>query len=283
MSVSFANITPANTELTPGRLTYKGVDLGGTLGHITIVVEAMKADILQDQLGKTVIDRRISGHKITLETELTEIKNKDILKVAFQWMNEITSGGNKALYATSQVGRSDLADSGVLLVHPLSLPDADLSGDVKFYKATPEGKSTLVYGPDKQLTLKTLWNIYPDTSIVPAQFMFFGDPSLGVVHAVAGSPAFTGTGNGTVTSVTVSDASTKTETITIKCVGASTGNDFFVSGNLSGALGEFHVAAANASLFNFVSGPINFTLTQGTVQFVYGDQFTIATTGANYA
>lgn len=282
MSVSFAAINPAMTELTPARLTYKGVDLGGTLANIVISVEAMKADILQDQLGKTVIDRRISGHKMTLTTELTEIKNKDTLKVAFTWMNEITSGGNKALYATSQVGRSDLSDAGLLLVHPLSLPDSDLSGDVRFYKATPEGKSELVYGPDKQLTLKTVWNVYPDTSVVPAKFMFFGDPAVGLVNASAGSPSFVGTGNGLMSAVAVDNLYTKTETITATLVTVVVnGGVFEVAGSLSGPLGLATVGLTfNAPADEHV---ISFLISDGSTDFALGDQFTVVTTGANYA
>lgn len=78
----------------------------------------------------------------------------------------------------SAVGDGDLANAGELLLHPLSQPDAVLDFDWTFFKACASAESSVTYGPDKQVTLKAVWNILPDTSVVPAKFARHGDASL---------------------------------------------------------------------------------------------------------
>lgn len=284
MGVSFSAVQPTNMELTPVRVKFNGADLGGTLSNCKVSISYSKADIKADQFGDdTIIDRRVRGLKISIETEIAEVVLKDHWKVVFPNMGLVGSG-SKAGYFASQVGASDVALSGTLLLHPLSLPDADLTRDWTFYKATAESVSEVTYGPNTQARLKIKWMVFPDVSVVPARFAFYGDTSNGIVSASAGSPSFTGTGNGTLTSVAVFDGfgGTKTETIAVKVLGTTTGNDFSVSGLTSGPLGTFHVGATNGNSANFVSPEISFTVTQGTVQFAYNDTFSISTTASNY-
>lgn len=278
MAVSFATINPANLELSPQRVKYKTIDLGATLGNVAVGVETMKADLKADQMGETVIDRKVSGHKFSVAFELAEVKYMDNWKVVFPNVNFVTSGGNKAAFFDSQVGRADSTDAGNLLLHPLSLPDADLSQDYLFYKAISEAKAELVYGPSAQVKMKVTMYVLPDFTTQPARFMFHGDPSVGLIAASAASPVYVGTGNGTLTGVSVFSGVTKTETITIKCIAAQSNAGLFqVSGSLSGQLGVATVAGGA-----FVSSVIAFTLNDGSTDFVANDQFTIATTAANY-
>jgi hypothetical protein len=284
MPVSFAAVTPTNLELTPVRISYDGVDLGASLGNVKVNVKYDKAELKADQFGTSIIDRVNSGLNVTVETELAEFQNKDIIKVVFPNMVELTSGPNKAAYFVSKVGEHDLSLAKQLILHPLSKQDADFSGDWLFYQAVANGDSSVTYGPQEQIKLKLIWNVYLDTSVQPARFCFHGDPSIGVVNAVAAAAvAGSNTGNGTISAEVAYNGFTVTETITVLCVGSTSGNDFYVSGSVSGPLGEVHVAAANLSTVNFVSDQITFTINQGSTQFITGDSFTIATTGANYA
>ena len=285
MAVSYSSVTPGNLELTPVRITYDGVDLGASLGNVKINQKFDKADLKADQLGTTVLDRRVSGLNVTIETELAEYQNKDILKVVFPNGIELVSGMNKAMYTVSKVGESDIALAKQLILHPLSKADADLSGNWLFYKATAMSDSTITFGPQEQIKLKVNWTAYPDFSVSPVRFCFHGDPAIGVVNAIAGNAVAGGgnVGNGDITAETAYNGFTVTETITVLCVGQTSGNDFTVTGSVSGPLGSFHVAAASASVANFVADQVSFTLTQSTTQFAYGDSFTMAMTGANYA
>lgn len=277
MSVSFASVAPVNLELTPMRVTYKGVDLGATLGNCSLSIEIAKAELKADQYGETVLDRRVSGHKFTISTELAEVRLKDNWKIVFPHMDLVTSGGNKAGYFASKIGLADSASAGILILHPLALPDSDKSGDYKIYLAVSDEKSEVVYGPGEQVKLKMVWNVLPDFSVQPARFIFHGDPTIGLIAASAGSPSYSGTGGGTLGSVSVFSGASVTETITATCVTASAGAGVFnVNGSVSGPLGLATVGVA------FSSSKIAFTISDGTPDFIVGDQFTIAVTAANY-
>ena len=276
MGVSYANVNPANLELTPMRVTFNGVDLGGTLSNVVVTPKYVKSPLMADQFGKTVIDRRVSATEITVTTELAEVLNKDNWKIVFPHAKEVTTG-SKLIQWNNAIGDSDLSHAGVLLLHPLSKVDADLTEDYKFYKACASAESEIVYSPEGQAKLKIVWNILPDTGVQPATFFIYGDPTIGLVAATAGSPVFTGTGNGTMTAVAVYSGVTKTETITATVVTPiANGGVFNVNGSLSGPLGLATVGV------NFVSPVISFIINDGSTDFVLGDNFTVATTAANY-
>lgn len=278
MPTSYAQVYTQKMELTPCRVVYKGVDLGGTLDGVTVNIEFQKSDILADQSGSTVRDRRVSGLNITVETSLAQTQDKDLWKKVFPHAHLVSDGlGNKMIYFTSRLGDSDLANAGELVLHPLSKADNDKSGDFKFFKAAPDAKSSIVFSPTEQSKLKIVWNIMPDDSVQPERFMIYGDPSIGIINASAGTPGFVGTGNGTITGISVVDGVTKTETITATCIAAQpNGGIFQVVGSISGFLGNAIVGTA------FVSPVISFTINDGSVDFAVNDTFTIATTASNY-
>jgi hypothetical protein len=264
MRVSFG---PAGSE----------VDLGGTMANVVISAAYKKANIMADQSGSTVRDRRVAGMEVTVTTELAEIQNKDVWKVVFPHATKIGTGVGSlaAIRFDDNMGDGDLANAQQLILHPLSKVDADKSSDYTFFKAVASAESSITYGPNDQARLKIVWNILPDDTAVPNKFFRYGDPAIIQTAATAGSPVKTGTGNGTMTSVTVYNAFTKTETITAKCVTtALNGGVFYVSGSVSGPLGLATVGTP------FVSPVISFTITDGATDWALNDQWTVATTAA---
>lgn len=284
MSASNAVITPTNISLSPMRVKFNGVDLGGTTSNVSINIKYDMADIMVDQFGKSVIDKKVSGLVYSIKFDIAETKNLDNWKVAFSSMKEVVNAGVKSMYADMQIGDSLLAHSHLLLLHPLENVDADLTGDFTFFKAACIQASEAKYGPEKQTVLNVEFVVFPDTSVIPAKYMILGDPANGLIAASAGSATpGSNTGNGTIGTIVAYSGHTATENITITCVGQTSGNNFYVSGSFSGPLGEFHIAAAASSTANFVAGQISFTATQGSVQFVTNDSFVIATVAANYS
>jgi hypothetical protein len=285
MSASNAALTPADIVLTPMRVTMGGVDLGGTEGGVHLSPKYKIAPIHEDQAGDTQLDGVVAGQHYTCKFVLAETKNKAHWKIAFPHAKLVGTAPNQLMYFDLQIGDKLSNHTQVVTLHPLAQVDGDLSQDITLYKAVAMSASEIKYGPDKQTGLSVELMILPDISVIPFKFLSYGDPTIGLVNAIAAAAVSGGgnVGNGVISAQAANNAYTKTETITVQCVGQTTGNDFSVSGSLSGALGEFHVAAANGSLFHFVSNPISFTFTQGTVQSAFGDSYTIATTAANYA
>jgi hypothetical protein len=185
MAVSYASVDSTVMELTPMRVSFQGpgatafTDLGGTLSNVVVDIKYPKAEIKADQLGSdTVLDRRVKGMVVTVTTELTQIQNKAQWEVAFP--HSLGGGTSPADWVqfNSAVGDGDLANAGILKLHPLSKADADVNYDYYFYKACASAESQVTYGPDNQATLKIVWNVLPDTSVTPARFFVYGDETL---------------------------------------------------------------------------------------------------------
>jgi hypothetical protein len=277
MNTSFSTITPGYFELTPCRLTYGGVDLGGT-DKVALKIEEKLAPLKADQLGDSIIDQKVSGFKVTVETALDETQLKSNWKVIFPAHKLVTQGGNTSFYFDSQIGQSMVALAKPLVLHPLSRVDSDKSHDVNIYLATAMPTSQLDFSSSEQQKLKVTFDVYPDFTTQPPRWLLYGDPAVGLVNASAGA-ATAGTGNtgaGTVTSITVNNGSTKTETISLLCLTAGNPANFEVSGSSSGALG----VATTGITFN--APEISFLVNSGSPTFALNDSFTIATTAANY-
>lgn len=277
MSTSFATLTPGNFELTPCRVTYKGVDLGGT-DKVTVKIEEKISPLVADQLGTTIIDQKVSGFKVSVETALDETQLKDNWKVVFAAHKLVTQGPNTSFYFDSQVGQSMAALGGELILHPLSRVDSDKSHDFLIYIATAMPSSDLEFSATGQQKLKVTFEMYPDFTTQPPRFCLYGDPAVGLTPATASAAvAATGNvGNGSVGSIAVNNGSTQTETISMVCLTAGATANFIVLGSSSGPLGE----ATTGITFN--SPPISFLITAGGTNFAYNDSFTIATVAANY-
>ncbi len=279
MSLSFSTITPGNLQLSPCRVTYKGVDLGAT-DKVTLKIAQKLSPIKADQLGDTVIDDKISGTHITIETALDETLLKANWKVVFEANKLVTSGPNTAFYVDSQIGAGMSALGGVLVLHPLDKADGDLSADINVFIATANPTSDLVFSATEQQKLKVVFTVYPDFTTTPPRFMLYGDVNVGLVDASAGAavPATGNTGGATIGSITVNNGYTKTETVTALCVTAGASGLFNVSGSLSGPMGSAQVGVA----FEAFGNQIGFTITDGSPDAALNDSYTIATVAANY-
>ena len=140
--------------------------------------------------------------------------------------------------------------------------------------------SDLLFSATEQQKLKVTFKVYPDFTTQPPRFMIYGNPTVGVVNASAGS-AIAATGNvgaETVTAITVNNGATKTETITLLCVTAGATGRFEVNGSVSGPLGNAIVGTS----FNAFGNQIAFTINDASPHAALNDSFTIATTAANY-
>lgn len=178
--MSTATVTTSNMELTPMRVTYDSLDMGGTLGNVVISAKYVKSNILADQSGSTVRDRRVSGLEITVTTELSEVQFKNNWKVVFPHATKLGSGNlaDAAIDFKEAIGDGDLSHASTLVLHPLSKADLDVSSDYTFYKAVASAESSITYGPNEQAKLKIVWNILPDDTSTPNRFFRYGDPAV---------------------------------------------------------------------------------------------------------
>jgi len=276
--MSYASITPSNISISPVRISYDGVDLGAVEGDVSVSIEKPNAEIKVAQYGDTMIDLVNKGVIVKVKARLLEISATN-LKHVFPAAFKVGSTG---LYSASNVGYKLSAYAKPLIIHPLDRADADLSRDIKLYKAVSMSPAEIPYGPETISGFEIEWLALPDfTPGAQARFMFFGDPSVGLTAASAAAAVAGGgnAGNGTVGSLVVSNANTKTEIVTLTCIAeAANAGSFHVTGGDGRSMGVATVAVA----FTSDDGALGFTIADGGNDFELGDTFTIATTAANY-
>lgn len=273
---SSANVNPTNIELAPMRVEFDGVDVGGTEGGVTVSMKTKTAEIKADQYGDTTIDAVVSGQEFSVKLTLAEYKKKENWKIAFPFAKMGVSGANKNIFMDMQVGTHLLDLAKQLKLHPLSRDNTDKSGDILFYKAVAKSATELKFGPDKQVGLEVEFMIFPDTTTAPARYMIHGDPAIALVAATLTQTSFTGTGSGTLSGVSAGVKAVD-ETITLTCIHASAnGGIFEVIGSVSGSLGNARVGTP------FINEKGNFTIGDGTTDFIVGDAFVLTSVAANY-
>ena len=178
MAASAANVTVSNFDIGPCRVTYNSQDLGGTLSNVVVNFKYSKVALKADQYGDTLLDEAINGIEVTIETEIAQIKDKDILDKVFPSATLVTSGLQKAVDFKDQTALRMLATSTVLQLHPLQYADAVLDYDWYFYKAMPSEESSYTLGPAEQGKMKITWKVYLDTSVSPPVMFRIGDHNI---------------------------------------------------------------------------------------------------------
>lgn len=171
-------ITPANLDLGPCTVTFNSVDLGATLGNVTVKWKYFKSPFKADQYGQTLLDHAISGIDITITTDLAEIKNKDNWSVVFPNATVHTHLSNKAIHWDDKMTIRDASQAQKLVLHPLANDSGDASQDWTFFKAVSTEESQFVLSPTEQQKLHIVWRVYPDYTTTPAQFFVFGDTTI---------------------------------------------------------------------------------------------------------
>ncbi len=275
---------PEDIRIGPCDVEFNGVDLGGTMEGVKFKFDPKYQDLKIDQLGDAPVDSVLISMATSCELTIAASANKDNWKIAIPYGKLNTSGSDTSFYVENKIGTQMSQFAAVLILHPSNLSSGDLSENIKAYKAIVKSAFEVEFGPTKQRGLKIMIDFLPDFSVSPARYFIFGDPSIGAIAASAGSAvAGTNTGNGTLTAITAG-SKTVTETITATCIGinGSHHSAWKVEGAVTGAIGTVTLTGGAGGTGAFTSSYVNFTLTDGTTDFVVGDLFTIAMVGANY-
>jgi len=178
MSVpSFSTIDPTKMIISPSRVTFDGLDLGGTSGNVTVTFGYKKSDVKADQIGDTILDRFNSGIDIKVTTEFLEVLDLSKVETLFPAATYISASPG-ALQFNSAITTRDSDNAKILILHPLFQDTASENKDWYFWKAVPTEESEFVMSPTEQSKLKIVWQILPDVSVTPYRFMRYGDKDL---------------------------------------------------------------------------------------------------------
>lgn len=279
---------PQNIFLSAAQLKFNGTDVGLVSG-VKMAIKDLTTAITSDQFGKSNVDHRYVGQTCTVEIMLDEF-TVEKMKIAYPQATFITDGSVSRISWGKQIGDSYLAKAFPLEVIPTTDDTSYLGRYFKWWKAAPQGDSSVEYGPEKKMQIKTTFNIYPDVSQSSPLlwFGYMGYFNAGTLTGASVGPATAGmsnVGNGTVGSFIANDQFTHTETWTITCIKAGgTGVGLFsVAGTVTGQRGN---ATSNSAYLTNVIVPSNseagFTITAGGTNWSVGDTFTIPAVAANY-
>jgi len=125
------------------------VNLGFTTKGSEITYTPEYVDIMVDQLGNTVVDKRLSGEQVRVTLNLMEVDTDQLLRVMPAASAAATGMdvGRRAGYSIAQ------GASGVLILHPVELADADKTRDWTIPIAVVASPVTIPNKVDEATTL----------------------------------------------------------------------------------------------------------------------------------
>lgn len=277
---------PQSILVTAASVQVAGVDVG-LVSQVKVTVKDLTTDVKTDQAGKAVVNTFDVGTEVHVEMIFDEYTAKK-MKKAYAQATFITSGSADRISWGKAIGSDYFSIAQTLTILPTS-DDVNYFGRrFTFFKAAPHGDSVFEYGPDKKISIKAMFKVFPDYSQPDGNFYgYFGDLAAGtLVPAAAGSPTYGGgnVGNGVLGTVGVNNTFTKTETWTLTCIHVIANSGLFsVVGSVTGARG---VATVGSSFASNSSAPSNsevtFTIGDGAIDWALGDTITFPTTVANF-
>lgn len=134
----------SNLRIGPCRITWKGQDVGFTLGGATLTYERKLTDLTVDKYGDSPVDMALTSTTLKIVTKVAEpVANK--IKQMMPEGTDVVSGGNEQVGFAAGEGATMRQYAGLLTLHPLSKSDTDYSEDVTIYLAVPSNNVELGY------------------------------------------------------------------------------------------------------------------------------------------
>ena len=157
---------PQNIKLGTCKISYGGVDLGLTAGGVEVTVGTNTHETKVDQYGDTVVNEFITGRSCTVSAPLVET-TIDNLIATMPGAVLVTDGvdpNKKRVDVASGVGVSLRGQAKELILHPIALPDSDVSEDFIIPLAGVAGALNFAYKLDQERVFNTEFKAYPDQS-----------------------------------------------------------------------------------------------------------------------
>lgn len=120
-----------NVELGVCSITYNGVDLGHTKGGVEFNYEPVYTDVSVDKYGETVVEKYLTGEKVTIKAPLAEFTLAN-LKVAMPAGDKAGSGDARLTFGKNS-GYAMSSNAYQLVLHPVS--EGTRRHDIVLHKA----------------------------------------------------------------------------------------------------------------------------------------------------
>lgn len=163
-----------NIKMGTCKITFDGVDLGLTMGGVEVTVETSTKETKVDQFGDTVANETIMGRNITVSVPLAETTIDNMVSLLPGTTKTIDGTDPTKVKAeiTSGTGISLLLLAKELVLHPIELPDNDVSEDLTIPLAATAGAMNFAYKYDEERIFNTTFKGYPDRAKNGLLFVF---------------------------------------------------------------------------------------------------------------
>jgi hypothetical protein len=153
-----------NIKMGTCKITFNGQDLGLTMGGVEVTVETTTKETKVDQFGDTVANETIMGRNITVTAPLAET-TLDLLVLLMPGATKIVDGTTSTKIKaeiTTGTGISLLSRAKELIMHPINLPDSDVSEDLIIPLAATAGGMTFAFKYEEERVFNATFKGYPD-------------------------------------------------------------------------------------------------------------------------
>ena len=150
----------SNVRIGACTVTFRGTDLGHTLGGVTFNYEPDYEDLRVDKWAGP-IDKALTSENLTITVRLAEPQVQR-LRYAIAAATYDSSGANSSLELGKSTGFLGSSVAGHLRLHPQRLTNTDQSEDINIFKAVPVDEVELEYTVDDQLVAEVTFQALVD-------------------------------------------------------------------------------------------------------------------------
>lgn len=136
-------------QLGPCSVTYKGSDLGHTIGGVTVTYTPDFYESKVDKFGSSVVEKFLVGERLMAETQLAEFTLANLQAA----INQSTLQGDDSVSVGSTAGKKASANAGLLVLHPLAAGSGVRDYDVSIYKAVVTSELKIEHKTDGEKVL----------------------------------------------------------------------------------------------------------------------------------
>lgn len=156
-------------------VTYKGSDLGHTIGGVEVIYTPEYKETMVDKYGKSVVEKFLVGERIKAKFSLAEWTLAN-LQIAVQ---ENTLQGDDSISAGSVAGKKASENAGLLVLHPVENATSNKDDDVSIYKAVSTGELSIINNNDGERVLPIEMDGLIDENRSDGNMLFFIGDSVG--------------------------------------------------------------------------------------------------------
>lgn len=142
-----ANAT--NIQLGPCTVTFKGRDMGHTIGGVTVSYKPNFHKTSVDKYGTGVVEQFLVGEEMSATFNLAEFTLANWQDV----INQSTLQGDDSVSVGSTAGKKASANAGLLVLHPIAAGATVRDYDVSIYKAVVTSELKIEHKNDGEKVL----------------------------------------------------------------------------------------------------------------------------------